>query len=236
MWPRRKSNIVSVSINPQNLILCWAQDNKKSKEIVIKSYKKEMLTSLEFEKSIVFNPTKISNIISTFIKKQAIGKPIISLAVAGPNVFEKIVNLPTSSPQKKDFAIPETHNINWNSRYLCPSLKSGFDFYVCGMSPENLFQYKLLAIKSGNRLSCVTTERSALLQLYKHVKKEAFTQGQLAIDLGKTNYDLKTFFTPNIISNNITLDSKLAINLTEEIGNVATSIGLFLLGNTICKI
>jgi len=235
MWPRRKNNIVSVSINPQNLILCWAQKDKKSNKILLKSYKKEYFESLELEKSIIFNPTRINNSICEFIKKNKITYPTLSLAVTGPNIFEKIINCPTSSLQKDMLNIPQIAQLHWSSTYLCPSLKSGFDFYICGMKQEYLFQYKLLAIKSGYTLSCVTTEKSALLQLYKYIKKENFTQGQLAIDLGNNNYNLRSYFTHHTINNNFNLDDKLNINVKKEIENIATSIGLFLLGNTVCK-
>ena len=140
MWSKRKNNIISILINPQNLVLCWAQEIPHVHKILIKSYKKELFTSLEFEKSIVFNPTKISKSICTFIKENKIARPILAMAVTGPNIFEKIINLSTSSPQKEDFKIPQIELSNWNSTYLCPSLKNGFDFYVCGMKREHLFQ------------------------------------------------------------------------------------------------
>ena len=39
-----------------------------------------------------------------------------------------------------------------------------------------------------------------------------------------------------VMNTHFTFDNTLSINVKNEIGNVATSIGLFLLGNTICKI
>jgi len=39
-----------------------------------------------------------------------------------------------------------------------------------------------------------------------------------------------------MIRDNFVLDKTVSVNLKEEMGNIATGIGLFLLGNTICKI
>lgn len=202
----------------------------------IHAYEKKDFEALEFEKSIVFNPTKISANIKKFIKNNNIKNPFVSMSISGPNIFEKIVTLPKSFAKKEDFKIADVKNLNWNHTYLCPSLKGGFDFYICGMKREHLFQYKLLALWAGAKLAFVTTEQAALISLYKHLEGQNFIQSQFSVDLSQNGYDMQSIFTPKLITKNFNIAKELNINVKKETKNLATSIGLFLLGNKIWKI
>ncbi|MFC1842862.1 hypothetical protein ACFLYU_04350 [Candidatus Dependentiae bacterium] len=263
---RGKSNIVSVSLNPQYLTCCFAQaptnkakhskgfcpskkEKRKEREeeknraaIKINAYQRKKLTSLEFERSILFNPTKISTVISKFIKNNNITKPIIALSVSGPNIFEKMVTLSTSSPSISDFKLDSSvtsNNMQLSHTYVCPSLSSGlhsgFDFYICGISREHLFQYTLLTKKIGAKLALITTERSSIIQLYKHLNSQNFSQSQLALDLNQNNYDFNEIISPEIIAKNFILKNNLYIDLDKEARHIATGIGLFLLGKNAWK-
>jgi len=234
MWPwgQKKNHLVSVSLSPQNISCCFAKQSKeKNEKITIIAYERKNFASLEFEKSIVFNPTKISHCIKNFIKKNNIERPIVSLSVSGPNIFEKIITLSKSAPKKTDFTFPELQNINWSHTYLCPSTKGGFHFCVHGMPKETLFQYRLLAIKSGIKLRTITTSTNACMQLYKNIKGKQFTQNQLSIDLSKNNYDIRSIFTKKLLEEHFNFNKYVAIDLKNETQFVSTNLGLFLTEN-----
>ena len=272
MWPFDmfwgQKNIVSISLNPQYFTCCWLNNGdsgKKtgSKKIIINAYEKTEFKSLEFENAIIFNPTKISFVINNFIKKNKIKKPLITIAINGPSVFEKVITLSTSNPTEQDFELENIfndiinrtgnlntnnlnnkiftnkNNIKFNYTYLCPAISEGlnigFNFYICGISQAQLFQYKLLTLKTGGNLTLVTTELAALIELYKYTKDQNFSQSQLAIDLSKNSYNIKALFSPEIISKISILKNNLNINLAHESQDLATSLGLFLLGDKIWK-
>ena len=229
LWGQKKKAVVSISLSPQHISCCLAQQNDQdTKKITISAYERKNFRSLEFEKSIVFNPTTISRHIKQFIKKNKVEKPIASLSISGPNIFEKIVTLSKSTPQKTDFSFPELQNTSWNHTYLCPSTKSGFHFYIHSIPKEILFQYKLLAIQSGIQLRTVTTETNACLQLYKYIKDKNFTQNQFAIDLSENHFDIQSICTTNLLKEKIVLQKNLKIKLKNELPFVPINAGLFL--------
>jgi len=232
MWPfqPRNYNIVTLALTPQQIVCLWAKKNSEAVEV--KAYERKKFGHLEFEKSMVFNPSKIGAIIDQFIKKNQIIKPFVSLAATGPYVFEKIITIPTSSPEKKDIQIKELKNHHSQHVYVGPSPKSGFNFYICGIKQPMLFQYKLLAIRSGFNLISLTTQKAAHIQLYKYLKKENFSHSQLAIDLSKSHYDTQSIIDKKRFLRTIDTNT-LEINQEEEYPFLITNIGLFLLGNTI---
>jgi len=233
MWPfkAKKHNLITISLTPQKIACGYITNNNSPESIIVNSYEETKFDSYEFEKAIVFNPTKITHIINNFTKKNNITNAQSALSVKGLNIQENIVTLVQSTPKKNNFNISELNNITWDYTYLGPSLKSGFDFYVCGIRKEILFQYKLLLIRSGLIPTIITTEKTAHLQLYKYIKGDSFRQSQLAVDLSKNNYNIQNTFTPENISNNFTLNQTTNINLKKNLPLLSTNIGLYLLGN-----
>lgn len=243
MWPLVKNNnIISIALSPQHMTCCWINKESKNNKININAYEKIEFKSLEFENAIAFNPTKISLAINNFIKKNNIKKPTIAIAISGPSVFEKIITLTTSNPCEQDFGLAQIKNINntkFNYTYLCPAINEntniGFNFYICGISQAQLFQYKLLTQKTNGKLAIITTELASLIELYKYTKDQNFSQSQLAIDLSTNNYNILSLFSPAIISKTSIIKNNLNINLAQESQFLATSLGLFLLGDKIWK-
>jgi hypothetical protein len=241
MWPfiRKQNNIIAISINPQYLTCCWLNKETKSNLININSYEKTEFKSLEFENALIFNPTKINLIINNFIKKNKITRPLISISISGPSVFEKIVTITKSDPTIEDFKLKDINNLQINYTYLCPAISEntniGFIFYICGISQAQIFQYKLLKKKSSTSLALITTELASIIELYKYIKDQNFNQSQLAMDLSTNSYNIKTLFSPSIISKISKIKNNLNINLEQESQCLATSLGLFLLGDKTWK-
>jgi len=214
MWPFRgtKHEIISVSLTPEQITCSWFAENNKNKNFALHAYQQYKFTHLEFEQSIIFNPTRISRLVSEFVKNNRIKNPYIALSITGPNVFEKIVTLSTSSPQKIDFKIPEFESLKWQYSYLGPSLQKGFDFYICGMKRELIFQYKLLMIISRLPLLVISTKQIAQIKLYKYLQGNNFRQSMLAIDLSENQYNFQDLLIKNLEK---IVDSKVAIDLSK---------------------
>lgn len=236
MWPFKQSepNLISVSLNPQYMC-CSLIQREKDNIITIQAYKMILFKHLEFEKSIVFNFSKISNTIKTFIKTYNIKNPMLTFSISGPNIFEKIVTLSTSMPTKEDFKIPQINKLNWQYSYLGPSVHGGFDFYFCGITREALFQYNLIAIKSGIKPIVITTPKVSHIELYKYIKDNTFRQSQFAIDLAQNNYDILSTISPEHLSKYFLIDRVIDIK-QDKFKNIATMLGLFLMGRKTWKI
>jgi len=226
---KKRPDIISAAISPQKLTLSWMQKGSQGPEL--KAYETFSFKNLEFEKSIVFNPTKISSFLKNFAKENSIKNATFAISICGPTIFEKILTLSTSTPEKKDLNLKELKNLKWDYTYLGPSVKNGFEFYICGMKREILFQYKLLGIKSGIKPVVITTAKTAQIEFYKYLKGENFRQNQLVIDLQNSNYNIQSIFTPETIAKKIELNQNIEAEIKEDYPLLATNIGLFLLGN-----
>ena len=229
MWPlwNKQPELITVTLSPGNMSVSWISW-QKNKKIEIHAYQNITLKNLEFEKSILFNLTKMSQKIKEFIKINNIAKAAIALSISEPNIFEKIINLSMASPVKEDFKIDEIKNLNWKHTYIGPSLHNGFDFYVCGIKRELIFQCNLLAIKSGTKPLVITTAKVAHIKLYKYLQGEGFSQSKLAIELSK-NYDIGKILLQDQVKK-IAFCPNIEIDFKKELPFLSTNIGLFLLG------
>jgi len=231
MWPfgRKKNELVTVSLTPQNLTCSWIEraHNKRSAHRLM-AYTRVPLKRLEFAQALLFNRTVIKKHIISFLQKHHLKNEPVALSVSGPKVFEKIVLTKTASPTIKEYEIPELHTLNWNSMYLCPSQREGFDFFVCGMKPEHLFSYQLLAQSSGINVVAITTGQLAHLHLYKHMQGDTFRQSQLSMDLLANRYDLHSLCNANTIAQSLNISEELGIDLNKEYPFLSTTLGLFL--------
>lgn len=231
MWPfgRKKNELVTVSITPQNLSCSWIEKlSNRQAPYTLMAYTRTPLKQLEFSQAVVFNPTIIKKHITSFLKKHhLIGRPVV-LSVSGPKVLEKIVLTKTASPAIDEYNIPKLCTLNWNSLYLCPSQKGGFDFFVCGMKPEHLFSYQLLAQSSGINIAAIVTGKLAQLHLYKHLQGSAFRQNKLSLDLLSQKYELNSLFNSNTIEQSMSISKELGIDINKEYPFLTTNLGLFL--------
>jgi len=231
MWPFRQiePELVTVSLTPQAINLCWITKEKNNTHT--KAYKTILFKNLEFEKSTIFNLSKISATIKHFVSSNNIRKPLLALAVSGPNIIEKVITLSTSNPSDTDFNLPQQHNLQTQHSYLGPSIHNGFDFYVCGIKRDALFQYNLLAIKAGLTPISITTQTAAHLQLYRQIKGNTFRQSQLTLDLARNNNDILHALDLKQIVQAYNIPDLIQSKCKNDYTDIATNIGLFLIGN-----
>ena len=231
MWPfgQKRNELVTISLTPQNLTCSLiAQSKEKKTTSRLKAYTRIPIKQFAFSQAVLFNPTIIKNHIIKFIKEQNAAHIPAAFSVAGPKVFEKIVHLNTASPTTQEFGLSELKNLNWDAIYLCPSQRNGFDFFVCGIKPEHLFSYQLLALSADINLITLTTEQLAHLQLYKYVHGDTFRQSTLSMDLLAQRYNPHSLCNANILEDVLTIDHHLTIDVNKEYPFLASCLGLFL--------
>ena len=231
MWSfnQKRNELITISLTPQNLTCSWIARSKGKKATArLKAYTRIPIKQFEFSQAVLFNPTRIKHHITAFIQEQQGANIPVALSVSGPKVFEKIIHLNTASPTAQEFGLPELQTLNWDATYLCPSQRSGFDFFVCGIKPEHLFSYQLLALSADINLVTIATEQLAYLQLYKHLRGDTFRQSTLSMDLLAQRYNPHSLCNADTVEDALAIDHHLAIDVHKEYSFLGTCLGLFL--------
>jgi len=227
MWPfsRKKNDLVTVSLTPQNITCSCINTGEQTP--VLKAYKRIPLKHLEFAQAIPFNQTKLSKEIALFLTEHQLHDVDLVLALSGPKIFETVITLQESSPERSDFDFPGMQEMNWNFAYLCPSGRNGFDFFVCGMRQEHLLSYQLLLHRCKASVATITAGKLAYLHLYKNIKGASFRQSELSLDLLHHRYDLTSLVNAELLAKSIEIHPNLQLDLTTEHTFLSQSLGLF---------
>ena len=225
MWPlpTLQNDIITISFSPDNLVCSWIQKTDNQSRIEIKAYQRTTLEHLELEKLILFNPTHIKNIITTFTSKLNKNNAFIAFSLHGLSIVEEYITLASSTPKREDFGIPHSSNRLWNYQYLYQNDKGQFVFYLYKVPRSLLLQYKLLAIATKSNLITITTQNIALLQCYKNI---ALRQSTFAVAMMQHHNNLELLISSEIMQQVMTIPSNICIK--EELPYLATSYGLFI--------
>ncbi len=235
MWPMPPFNkrCIIIHFSPHHITCSWFEHNNKA---TLKAYKTVPLENLELERLIIFNPSRISNIIQSFLDEHHLKHACSLFCLNGPSLKQQIVTCKaaTFSPEKLELStdfIQEWEGIIWDYSYLYPSHDGKYVFYIAGISRELLFQYQLLAMQNHLNLTAISPEAIGLLSLYKIHKGAQFRHSQLGIELNRHNNDIAKMFDEKILRD-------IAHSITAEITTktyttaLLASLGLFLTRNT----
>jgi len=232
MWPLPaiSSQSVTISFSPCNLVCSWFQENK-DETYTLKAHQRIPLHNLELEKATIFNPSFLGKAITQFLHEYHLEDASVYASVKGPIIFEKIVSLPTSSPEPGDFRHLELKKQIWDYIYLYPTATGQFSFYLCGIKRDLLFQYQLLAIKNKINLISLAPYTLSLLHLYKYLQGNQFRHSQLGCDLMNNQHQAEQLFTPEMIKQVVIKDPTISIELDSEIPFLLDTLGLFVTRN-----
>lgn len=231
MWlfKRKKNKLFTISLTPQNITCSIIEKpHKKNNQYCLKAYKRSPLKKLEFTQAILFNPTSLKKIIKHFMESNELKNVDAAISISGPRIFEKIITVKSCTPDQNDFCIPELNCFNWDCSYLCPSQNKGFDFFVCGIRPEHLFSYQLLANSCNINLTTIITEQLAYLHVYRTIRGNKFIQNQLSLDLLKCKYETSSLLSEETIKNTIKINPDIPIDIQKEYLFLGNSLGLFI--------
>jgi hypothetical protein len=228
MWPIPpiEHEIVSISFSPDALVCSWIQKAKNgTAPLVLRAYKRYQLTNLELEKLILFNPTDIKKYITSFLQEHNIRNAFITFCFDGPGVTEKYVAMPTSTPHRTDFGIPQSSTILWEYRYVYGDDHGRYIFYVYIVPRSLLLQYQLLAIAVQCNVITITTKTMALLDAYKNIFGVAFRRSQLAVDMMHSGNNIDDLISVDAVRRMVSVP--VTINVMDESLSIAAACGLF---------
>jgi hypothetical protein len=215
IFPKQTDSIVGINITPRTMILSWiSRANNQSLPFILNGYKHIFYDIHPKNSLVVFNPTRLKNLIQTFISLHELQDACFVFALSGEELIEKQVML--SKPAAELNKLEEPNTYAWH--YYClqnqaPGMQA--PWYCCGLSRALLLQYQLLAIRCNINLIQITTPTMALFKAYTFLKK----QGADQIKNNRTN-----------IVDFLNLNGLMRIRSPQEHASVVESFGLFLLG------
>jgi len=228
MWPipALEHELISISFSPDSVACSWIQKTTTgTAPLILRAYKRYLLTNLELENLTIFNPTVIKKHITSFLQEHNLSNAFIAISLQGPGLMEKFVTMPTSTPHHTDFGIATVSNVQWEYRYLYPSDHGQYVFYVYSFPRSLLLQYKLLAIAAQLNVIAITTKTMSLLDTYKNVFGTAFRRSQLAIDMMRHNNNIDKLISVDALRRIITIPAEIGV-LAEK-SSIASACGLF---------
>lgn len=238
MWPLPtiQNKWVSIEYEPAALTLSCIHTINTTTPYELVALQKIPLGNLELNGLIPYHQTAIMQSINQFLDTHNLKHAYVSCSLSGPTIFEKIIELPTASPnaemcaraaQEQDTQVTFKH-MNWDYQYLCQQENACSSFYVCGIQRQHLFHYQLLAMRTRMNLSVMTTQQLALFRLYKQLHGASFRSSQFAQDMRIHNNDLRSFFTPTLLNRMLRTNAHA---ITEhDVSHLSTLLGLYLLG------
>ncbi len=191
--PPYSTDFIAIIARPDSLLCCWLV---KITDIFfeIKGYEYTPLSSLELEQLIIFNPTKIKQLITHFINKNNLSFPVAAFALTGPMIKEKIIAA-DEEPQLKEFNLENESQWVLQNSYLYTNDHNKHIYYSCATKRELIFMYHLLALQISCNLTMITTERMSLFSLYQALYGTAFRREQFGTDLIKHNHIIEELFS-----------------------------------------
>jgi len=231
MWPipSLENELITISFSPNNLVLSYIQKtNSAPTPYLLRAYKNVALHDLELENLILYNPSKIKEIISEFLTTHQKQNSFVAFSLQGPAITERLISSPTSTLNEARFNVQNTGFIERGYHYMYPHDNGTFVFYTYAVPRSLLLQYQLLAIAAHLNLTTITTQRMALLNIYKYIFGPAFRCTQLAIDMHLHNNMIEQLITKEGLRRIIKMEPSIKTN--DEFLHLATACGLFIQG------
>ena len=180
--------------------------------LTLSAYKLTVFKNLEMEKLIVFQSEKITSLIRTFVHSFMPNPDRISFILHGPIIKEKLVTTTNPAPTLGELVPRNDLGWQWEHSFLYPNEQGDYSFYLAGIKQPYLLQYKLLAINARITVAKITTQRIALLSLYRHLSGTAFRQARLAQHMASHNNMIEQVFSREILSRVLSIPPKFGIN------------------------
>lgn len=229
-----KNELITILIDADQMVLHWIAPQKKSSykhlpAFILKAQAVFPMHAIGDNQSHLYNLTQIKKNVVNFIKTNNIKNAYACMALTSPGIAEQFVACPIANPTHDTFTAITPKNLIWDYVYLYPDdERNAFIFYLCGISQQQLLQYKLLAIGSNIALKMVTTQHMALIKLYHAMQGPAFRHSQLAVSLQRVNNSIDQLFTSESIHRMLTIDPKVSLNFTKQAPYLRTTLGLAL--------
>lgn len=228
--------LVTITITPQFLVSSWLQKQKSAQQkstaqFILKSYEKIELNNLEFECGVLYNPTAIKNHIEHFITAHRLQSAFLAIAINGPHVQEKFVNVTTMQPKQDELYCKEIHKCAWDYMYVFPQENNTFTFYVIALDKALMLQYHLFALSLRLNLLALTTQTATLFNAYKFMQGGNFAYNKLAQEMKKNNNNVSSIINPQMVNKFVSMPASFNRSLENELPYLACAIGLHAVSN-----
>ncbi len=236
MWPLPPFNKRCIIIHFSPLAITCSWFEQEHQKIFLKAYQTNKLENLELERLLIFNPSRISSMIQSFLKKHNLKNSYSVFCLSGPCVKEQFVTSQfcaldkVSQYENRAQYVVDMDHLIWDYVYLYPK-DERFVFYVAGIRPEIIFQYQLLALHNKLKLISISSETMGLLALYKKCKGTEFRHSQLGTELTQYNNNVLNLFDENMLST-IIHDNNTELPLNSP--TLLSSLGLYCIRNNSC--
>jgi hypothetical protein len=217
-------NLFTYVFTPHTITGCWLSSSSTTAPLQLHSLYRTTITQLELEHLLVFNPTRIAALISSWYQATDHQMPIVC-ALSGPLVDEQIIPLPTAHPTSNQLPITHTPHLQWRYTYLY-SYDVAHYFYICGITTPLLFQYQLLGITAQLPLQSITSCGIALLRAYRLLFGTAFRPAQLAIAFMQRKHHIEQLFSRDDLARLLHIPSSISI-IPSDVIPLITCCGLF---------
>lgn len=218
--------MVTIILGDNQLVLSWLKPKKQL--FIVQAYRVVPLAPLDVKNSYIFNPTVLKSHIHQFLATHKLTNAAIACALSGPGIMEQLITHPMATPCKEDFTLQHTTRLVWDYRYLYPQDDGTFTFYACGISQQQLLQYKLLAMAAHLHLQSLTSKRMALLTLYRCMQGNAFRHSQLGAVMQRNNNNIEQLCTVDMVRRLVTIAPHVSLDIQTEAQNLAAAVGLAL--------
>jgi hypothetical protein len=228
MWliPKLDHTIVSILFSSDSMSCCWIQKSPNQKQLLkICAYERYSLVDHEIERLILFNPTFIKKKIHSFLEKHNLVNAFVVCSFDGVGITQKFVTMPTATPHATDFDISRSSAVLSEYRYIYPNHDGQHVFYVYAIPRFIILQYQLMMVSLNANLITMTTSTMALLYTYQAIFGSAFRKSQLAVDMMRSENAPLALISADALRRMAVIPSE--IFLSDEIGYIATAIGLF---------
>lgn len=164
------SDIMAIACNPEYIACGLVGVDHNNSQFSIKAFKHVPFNGMELAQQIIFNPTRISKILSSFFEAQKICNISVRISLHGPSIVEHFITIADKDFSPEHLNNPQLKNLVWEST-LIETHNNQSTYYVSGISRHLLFQYKLLAIEHKLNIECISTRTLALLSMRYATRK-----------------------------------------------------------------
>lgn len=226
MWPipPLQNEIVSIVFSKNTIACCWIKKDDHIR-FSVKAYKKYILSGLELEKNMIFNPTAMKKYITPFLQEHNLLHAFLLFSIDESILTEYFIAMPTSTPSITDFTKFRSNTLLWGYQYIYPNDEGSSIFYVYTIARATLLQYQLCAIANQYNLIAIIPKTIALLSFYQSIFNSAFRTSQLALDMMQNQNKVEDLISYDNV-NRLVMMPKM-IDLQEEYKYIAAACGLF---------
>lgn len=182
----KETYLVTVSIGPKKIIFCSV--NIKT-PFTIRALEEFEFSSPCISNLTIGNMTQIKKSLKSFFNTQKLLNAYTIFSLTASGLYERVISLNTEVPQVDHLQNNSAKKMIWDYLPLGFNQSNGkTNYYACGITREQLFQYQLLAITTNVNCISIVPQRIALITASKYVNPEHIATSSITNHASLQNY------------------------------------------------